>query len=149
MDISKITDYLYVGTQPNVPDYNLLRDLKIHLVINMRGQHPPHFDLGNPPIKTIWIKTYDSILRPVSVELLKQGVDASLLMIQENKKVFVHCAVGKHRSVAMATAILIAKGYSADQAMDMIKAQRPVADPRAWHVIRKIRKFEEYWNNLS
>jgi hypothetical protein len=29
--------------------------------------------------------------------------------------------------------------------MDLILEKRPVADPRAWHIERQIRRFEKRW----
>jgi hypothetical protein len=42
----------------------------------------------------------------------------------------------------MACCILIAKGHSADEAMQLVKEKREKADPDAWHIQRRIRKFE-------
>lgn len=145
MDISKITDYLYLGTQPKGNDYDILRELKVALIINMRAKSAPFPDSGQPEIKTVWIKTRDKIWAPIPTDLLKQGVEAALPVIQNGHKVFVHCAAGRHRSVAMAAAILISMGHSASDAMKTIKRQRPVADPDAWHIKRKIKKFEKSW----
>ena len=52
---------------------------------------------------------------------------------------------GVHRSVAMATCILIAHGYTADEAMTLVVEQRPVADPYAPYIQSRIRKFEQSW----
>jgi hypothetical protein len=46
----------------------------------------------------------------------------------------------------MASAILIARGYTAKEAMQLIKQRRTVADPDAAHIRRQIRKFETYWH---
>ena len=45
----------------------------------------------------------------------------------------------------MASCILIARGMTADDAMDIIVANRPVADPHAWYIERRIRMFERDW----
>jgi hypothetical protein len=45
----------------------------------------------------------------------------------------------------MASCILIARGMSADEAMGLIVANRPVADPHAPHIERRIRAFEKDW----
>ncbi len=46
----------------------------------------------------------------------------------------------------MATCILIAQGYTADDAMKLIIEQRPVADPHAPHIESRIRAFEKDWS---
>jgi hypothetical protein len=50
-----------------------------------------------------------------------------------------------HRSVAQATYVLIAKGYSADDTMQLIKKKRAVADPDARYIQSRIRKFAIQW----
>jgi hypothetical protein len=41
----------------------------------------------------------------------------------------------------MGACILIAQGMIADQAIELIKKQRPIADLRAWYIKRRILKF--------
>lgn len=147
MDISKITDYLYLGTQPKGNDYDILRELNVVLIINTIAGSAPFPDSGRPEIKTIWIPTHDKIWTPIPIDLLKQGAQAALSVIHDRHKVFVHCAAGRHRSAAMAAAILISMGYSAKGAIEIIKRQRPSSDPNAWHIKRRIKKFERYWKN--
>jgi len=60
-------------------------------------------------------------------------------------KVLIYCRGGIHRSVAMASCILIARGMAADEAMALITAHRPVADPHAPYIERRIRAFEKDW----
>ena len=50
-----------------------------------------------------------------------RGVNAALDVIHHGGKVYVHCAHGRHRSVAMGAAILIAQGMPATEAMELIK----------------------------
>ena len=45
----------------------------------------------------------------------------------------------------MAACVLIAHGYSADEAMQLVIEQRPVADPHAPHIESRIRAFESHW----
>ena len=51
--------------------------------------------------------------------------------------------------VVLAAAILIAKGYSADEAMALIARRRPKADPYAGHIERQIKKFEAAWQSRT
>ena len=66
-------------------------------------------------------------------------------VIEHGESVLIHCKAGVHRSVAMATCILIAHGYTADEAMTLVVEQRPVADPYAPYIQSRIRKFEQSW----
>jgi len=45
----------------------------------------------------------------------------------------------------VAACILITEGRSADEAMRLIKEARPVADPYAWYIQRRIRLFADRW----
>jgi protein tyrosine phosphatase (PTP) superfamily phosphohydrolase (DUF442 family) len=147
MEISKITDQLFIGTTPVVDDYDQLRDLGVKLVINMRLERPPRRDPHNPPMKSLWLPTLDSPLFPMPMGALQRGVHAALQVMAQDGKVFVHCAAGVHRAVAQAAAILIAQGVPVDAAMAQIKARRKVADPDIWYIRRRIQRFAEVWGS--
>lgn len=146
MNYDRINEYLYIGTTPESVDYNELRDLGIELVINMRFERRPHPDVHNPPMDVLWLRTFDTPLLPIPMRALKQGVGAALPVIESGGAVYVHCQAGQHRGVAMGAAILIGRGYEAQEAMKLIKDRRPVADPYAWYIRRRIEKFERNWN---
>ena len=59
----------------------------------------------------------------------------------------MYCAQGRHRSVAMAAAILIARGYTVSEALDLLCTRRRAADPKTWHIYQRIQAFEKYWHN--
>lgn len=90
----------------------------------------------------LWLRAFDFPLIPIPLKTLSRGVEAALPVIQDGYRVLVFCEGGRHRSVAMASCILIGLGYSADDAMDLISRKRGVADPYAWHIQRQIRRFE-------
>ncbi len=145
MDISEITDYLYVSGQPAHTECEDLGALNVGLVINMRAESRPHAAFGQPPLSVLWLRTYDFFLTPISMGVLERGVRAAAPVIAQGQKVLVHCRHGRHRSVAMAAAIMIAQGYTAAAAMARLSAQRPSADPQAWHIRRQIERFEQHW----
>jgi protein-tyrosine phosphatase len=72
-------------------------------------------------------------------------VEAALPVIDSGGNVLVHCKWGIHRSAAMACCILIAKGYSLDEAVDLVKRQREAAKPDTSYVLTRIKKFEADW----
>ena len=76
-------------------------------------------------------------------------MEAAQPVIIEGTAVLAHCRVGMHRSVAMASSVLIDKGYSAADAMTLIKAQREIADPYAPYIQSRILKSEEEWQRRS
>jgi protein-tyrosine phosphatase len=149
MDCSQITEYLYIGRTPHTGDYDLLRSLGVQLVISMRIERKPHPDEYNPPMSVIRLPTIDSPLFPIPMRALMKGVKAALPVIDNGGKVYVHCQAGVHRAVTMGSAILIAQGYQPEEAMELIKQQRPAADPDTWYIHRRILRFAKLWNQKA
>ena len=145
MDISPITPYLYVGAQPAVEHVPDLCALNIGLVISMRGETRPHMVFNKAPLKSLWLRTYDVFFLPIPVNTLAEGVRQALTVIEQGQAVLVHCQRGRHRSVALAAAILIAHGHSAGEAMRLLRQQRAVADPHIWYIRSQIEAFERQW----
>ena len=145
IDISKVTDYLYVGSRVKKEHSDELKLLNFNLIISMIGQMRPDEIYTLPPFKTLWIKTYDTFFSPISIKKLLAGVQAALPIIQNKGKVLVFCMQGKRRSIAMASAILISMGHTSDQAINLLTSARKVADPRRWYIRRQIKTFEKYW----
>ena len=144
-DISKITDYLYVGSRVGKEDAGELKKLHFNLIISMIGQIPPDEIYTLSPFNTLWIRTYDTFLVPISIKKLLAGVEAALPIIQNKGRVLVFCMQGKRRSIAMAAAILISIGHTSDQAIQLLTAARRVADPGRWYIRMQIKAFEKYW----
>jgi protein-tyrosine phosphatase len=116
-----------------------LQQLNLGLVIDMLATRPPPRKLQVP---ALWLRTFDFPLLPIPLRTLHRGVKAALPVIQAGRGVLVYCQGGRHRSVAMASAILIAMGYTAQDAMELVSKRRSVADPWAGHIQRQIRRFE-------
>ena len=145
MDISPITNDLYISAKPDAARADELHGLNIGLIIDMRGDHRPKPVFMQPPFTMLWLPTFDLFFTPIRMETLEQGVRAALATIAQGRRVLVHCQHGRHRSVAMAAAILIGQGYTAKDAMRLIRQKRRVADPNIWHIRRRIEMFEPYW----
>ncbi len=145
MNYSPITENLIVGTSPARRDFDLLRELGVTLVINMRWMPGPKPPPDDPALRYIRFRTFDNPFLPIPLRALVQGVQLALEEIKSGGKVYTHCAKGRHRSVAMAAAILIAQGRPLEEAMLLIKQQRPVADPNAFHIRRRIELFAQQW----
>ncbi len=144
MDISQITDYLYIASLPRAEDAEAIRDRNVSLIINMIFIRPP-WVYTQPPFRLLTLRTFDFVLLPIPIDKLKKGVEAALPVIQNGESVLIYCHRGRHRSVAMGACILIAMGYTADEAMQLVREGRAVADPYAGHIKRQIRKFEDEW----
>lgn len=149
MNYNQITENLYIGTSPKAGDYDILRELGVTLVINMRFGFPPVRDLFSPPLKSIWLPAIDSPIFPIPIKMLKIGASEAIKEIEHGGIVYTHCSRGRHRGPAMGACILIAEGQTPDEAMDLIKLQRPVADVRAWYIKRRILKFAREWEKDS
>ena len=146
IDISKITDHLYVGSKIGKEHVDELKLLKFDLIISMIAQAAPDEVYTLPPFKTLWIRTYDSIFFPIGLNKLVTGVEAALPVIEGKGKVLVFCMQGRRRSVAMAASILIGMGKNAQEAIQLLMAARKVADPRIWYIRWRIYAFERYWH---
>lgn len=145
MDISRITDHLYVGSKILPSDYKALRAMEFDLVISMIGGEFPTDDQHSLGTQFMWLKSYDSFLTPIRTYKLIAGVLAANEVIRRGGKVLVFCLQGKRRSVTMAAAILISQGISSEEAMRMIKDRRTISDPFRWYVRRRIQRFERQW----
>ncbi len=145
MNFSQITDNLFIGTTPRRRDYDLLRGLGVRLVINMRVTRGPKPHFRDLHIQYLWLHTFDNPLIPIPLRAFTRGVNAALETINEGGKVYVHCAHGRHRSVAMGAAILIAQGMPPLDAMALIKQRRSSADPHVFYIRRRILLFARRW----
>lgn len=145
MNFSQITDDLFIGNMPLLLEYEQLRELGVRLIINMRFSRGPFTDTHHTPIKTIWLRTLDNPFFPIPISKLIIGAHTALETIRVGGKVYVHCAYGRHRGVAMGACVLIAQGYEPHAAMELIADRRAVADPYAYYIRPRILKFAEQW----
>jgi len=149
MNFSKITEDLFIGDTPRRDEYDTLRDLGVNLIINMRFEWRPPIDLHQPPLDFLWLRTFDNPVLPIPIRSLMRGVHAALKTIREGGQVYTCCARGRHRGVAMGAAILIALGYDPQEAIQLIKVQRPIADPDVYYIRRRILRFARVWQTIE
>lgn len=143
-DVSRITDQVFLASRPRARHVDNVRGLGVDLVLSMIWFAPP-WALTRPPFRLMRLPCFDSPLVPIPLFILRRGAAAAVLVLDAGGRVLIYCRAGRHRSVAMASCILIARGMTADQAMDIIVANRPIADPHAAHIERRIRAFEIDW----
>jgi len=143
-DISPITDYLYIAAWPSGDHAEGIRALNVRLILSMHWIKPSR-TLGHPPVRLLWLPTFDNPLMPMPISTLRRGVETALPVIKDGYRVLVHCRAGVHRSVAMACCVLIGMGLTANDAMQLVKQKRSVADPHTWYIQRRIIKFERFW----
>ena len=149
MNYTHITENLLIGTTPGRKDYDELRRLGVKLVINMRVERRPYPDAHPSPVRVLWLPSFDSPAIPIPVRFLVRGAKAALDVIKQGGRVYTHCAQGVHRGVAMGAAILIAQGYTPEEAIELIRSKRNVADPGIWYIRRQIFKFAQEWQRLN
>ncbi len=140
-DVSAITDYLYISAWPRSNHAEEIRALNVRLILSMHWIRPSRI-LGQPPVRLLWLPTFDNWLMPMPIRILKRGVETALPVIQDGYRVLVHCRAGVHRSVAMACCVLIGMGLTAEEAIALVKQKRSAADPEAWYIQRRIKEFE-------
>lgn len=144
-DLSQIADDLYLSSLPKKEHVEHLRSLGIRMVISMTVPRAPSV-YRRPPLQFVHCPSLDTPLTPIPIFILRRGVTAALPVIEGGNSILVHCKSGVHRSVAMASCILIARGHSADSAMRLIKEKREKADPYVPYIRKRIEKFESYWS---
>jgi dual specificity MAP kinase phosphatase len=96
-------------------------------------------------MEVLWLRTFDSPFTPIPLAVLEKGTNRALEVIRAGGKIYSHCARGRHRSVAMGAAILIAQGFGAQDAMELIKQKRPIADPDIFYIRQRILAFARRW----
>jgi len=144
LDASAITDALYIAARPRRHHVTGVRELGIDLVISMIWFRPAP-ELMRGQVRVVRLPTLDNPLFPIPLWMLRRGVEAALPIMSRGGRVLAYCRAGRHRSVAMASCILIGLGMTADEAMHLVVKGRPVADPHAPHIERRIRAFERDW----
>ena len=145
LDVSQINDFLYVSAWPVADHKEEIHRLGIRLILSM-SLWKPSKELESRHVKNLWLPTFDSPILPIPIFMLNRGVAASKPIIRDNGKILVHCQAGKHRSVAMASCILISTGLTANQSMELIKEKRSIADPDIWYIKSRIQKYESMNN---
>jgi len=148
LDVSPITDHLYLSAWPGADHAAEIQRLSVRLILSMHWIKPSG-TLGLPPVRLLWLPTFDNPLLPMPVGSLLRGVEAALPVIENGDGVLVHCRAGVHRSVAMACCVLIGMGHSAEAAIQLVQQQRAVADPHIWYIQRRIYKFEQLWRERN
>ena len=147
-NISQITDYLYISSLLKEEHVEHIFSLGIRLIISMPLYRPPN-EYRHSPFQFVHCPCMDSRWTPIPMFILRRGVAAAVPFIEQNDSVLLHCKAGVHRSVAMACCILIARGYTADAAMHLVKEKRDKADPYVPYIRRRIEKFASYWDYCS
>ena len=87
--------------------------MNIRLILSMHWLKPSK-RLNRPP-RALWLPTIDTPITPMPIGTLRRGLEAALPVIEEGWGVLAHCRAGVHRSVAMASCVLIGMGDTAEK----------------------------------
>jgi protein-tyrosine phosphatase len=129
MDISWLSDRVAVGGGIwNEANMIAVVRAGITHIINMQIEFDDTPLAAPYGIEVLWNPTDDDFERKPRA-LFQYGVEFALAALENPEaKVFIHCAAGVHRAPMMALAVLRALGFSAEDAVALIRARRPVAD---------------------
>ena len=75
---------------------------------------------------------------------LLRGVNAAVDAFDRCEKVMVFCKSGRHRSVTTSCCILVAQGYTADEAIELVESKRSESDLNP-ALRQRIVDFEKVW----
>jgi protein tyrosine phosphatase (PTP) superfamily phosphohydrolase (DUF442 family) len=129
MDLTWITDRIAVGGGI-WSEENMARVARLGIthVINMQiefDEGPLGAEYG---VEVLW-NPVDDDFQPKAPELFERGVKFALTALDvPGSKLLIHCAAGVHRAPMMTLAILVALGWTLEDAIETIEARRPVVD---------------------
>jgi dual specificity MAP kinase phosphatase len=125
--LSRVKDGLYVGGQHYAHGWDAMQARGITAVVNLREKHHCDQAKGVSGMKYRHFYTVDNT--PISQECLEEGARFIDDEIRNGGSVYVHCGVGVGRAPTQAAAYLIYIGYTAEEALRMIKKVRPFVHP--------------------
>jgi atypical dual specificity phosphatase len=119
-----IDDAVLLGALPGKRDVPALKDLGIAAVVNTCEEYPgPLGAYRKHGIEQLYLPTVD--YTPPTLEHIRQGVAFIHERVNAGKKVYVHCKAGRGRSATIVACYLISKGWSAEEAQDLLIQKRP------------------------
>ncbi len=144
LDYSQITDHLYIAAWPTRAHRQQIIDLGVRLVISTILEKPDQ-ELGEPPLRLVRVRATDLGKRLIFPDgQLMKGVEAALSVLERGEGVMVFCKAGMHRSATLTACILVAQGYTPDEAIRLVLEKRSRAHFNETHR-QKINHFVEQW----
>jgi len=129
-DASPLKDNFSIGAAPkSEPSLGWLLSDGYNQIIDLRAERKSNDILMNSEEITVhWIPTYDDWL-PKSKEFFEKLTRElqSILSVLDNK-LFICCGAGEHRAPLAGAVALIENGHSIEDAINIIKTARPVAE---------------------
>jgi len=138
---SQITQQIYIGAQFQHMGKRRLKRWGVTGVVNMRIEYDDA-DYGLVLDYYCHLPTIDD--DAPTLEHLYEGVAFMRQIISRGGRVYIHCAGGIGRAPTMAVAYFICHGFSADDAIRLIKQTRPFINitPVQMTMLRRLDRLE-------
>lgn len=124
LDYNQITDNIYIGTNMCCQTHfdEKLKEVGIKADISLEEEH---IDAAYGVEIFLWLPTKDNT--PPDLKQLELGIEVLNKFENTGTKVYVHCRFGHGRAPTLVAGYLIKeKDMSVDEAIEFIKAKRPV-----------------------
>jgi len=128
LNFSWITDELAVGGAFRRSDIPKLGRIGVSAVVDCRAEACDDEEaLRRQGMDFLWLPAPDT--HELSQSSLDAGVEWATDQIQRGRRVYVHCLHGVGRGPLLGACVLVSSGYSAVDALQLIKARRWQASP--------------------
>lgn len=139
----QITEQIYVGGLLDPDQWPILAAEGVTVDMNLQNEAQDWFE-GEHPEVYLWLPVPDwAGPKPAAIHT---GVRLLHPMIEEGRKVYIHCFAGVGRSPIMAAGYLVSTGMTSKEALAYVKEKRPPANPLD-RQIRYLRLFEQQWRD--
>lgn len=140
LNISQITDLLFVGGEFQAAEWPRLHEMGIRAVLSLQAEHEDVFE-GPAPERTLRIPVIDHTAP--SLEQLREAVGFLAAAHDEGLPVMVHCHAGVGRAPLAAAAFLVSRGMPSDDAVDLIARARPIIGLNEKQY-RRLKEWEQF-----
>lgn len=126
MEFSQITPMLYVGSRFAPGDWHIMAALGVTVDINLMVESADRFP-GSAPEVYLWLPTADWF--GPSVHTMQTGAAFINLMIEQDRRVYVHCSEGVGRSPMLVAAYFVYTGTPPDDALAYVQSRHDRTKP--------------------
>jgi protein tyrosine phosphatase (PTP) superfamily phosphohydrolase (DUF442 family) len=139
LNMSWVTDHLAVGGRVHPEDIPALALVGVTHVIDTRSEYCDDVEaLTKEHIQLLHLPTPDT--QPLTIDQLTEGAKWASEHIQAGGRVLIHCEHGVGRSVLLTCAVLVYKGQSVNEALQLVQAKRWQAAPN----FRQVDRLKEF-----
>lgn len=135
---SHVAPNIYLGGKYPVSAYKLFNEWGVTGVISMRTSVSPP---APKSIALLNLPTRD--WSPPSIADLQRGITFAQEQIAAGGAVYIHCRLGEGRGPSMAAACLIAQGYTAEEAIALLRRNRPFVRPNR-EQMKRLAELQEH-----